>query len=389
MTYIAKVYPDQALSPEYLYHCTVRRQCRDNCNPLPNAAVSFQNAFEVLRERGICDRKLMNDWLVPPSAEADQDARKHRSLFREDTILPSDQHTIKAYLQDKQQPLPVGMFVDKAFKKNEFPIKHGKPVWSGYRDELRNAHAMLLVGWDDELSAYEVMNSYGPNWGDAGFVWIDYAFFQEATKYVFDPLHEPLKEAPTTLLEKETPPASAEIAATGLLRTSAGTLAPTSPTPLPNSSPGIFVSVSAPATLSPSPSPFEPASVAVATPEMTPVVKIAEPAETLYCRLGVLDSSEKLDPAELAFDVDIDAIQKGEIQPGSILTRSERVRVLRVRRQVATGQMPAGQVLGSLLPGDKFQVSELKKYKMPDGETQYWVGGTVVVEISSGDITKE
>lgn len=30
-------------------------------------------------------------------------------------------------------------------------------------------HALLLVGWDDALGAWEVRNSWGPNWGDGGY----------------------------------------------------------------------------------------------------------------------------------------------------------------------------------------------------------------------------
>ena len=33
---------------------------------------------------------------------------------------------------------------------------------------------MLLVGYDDDRRAWLVRNSWGPNWGESGHVWIDY-----------------------------------------------------------------------------------------------------------------------------------------------------------------------------------------------------------------------
>jgi cathepsin L len=35
-------------------------------------------------------------------------------------------------------------------------------------------HAITIVGWDDEKEAYLVKNSWGPQWGEDGYVWIKY-----------------------------------------------------------------------------------------------------------------------------------------------------------------------------------------------------------------------
>jgi hypothetical protein len=41
---------------------------------------------------------------------------------------------------------------------------------------------MAITGWDDAKNAYKVQNSWGTNWGDAGFGWIDYQFFPTLIK---------------------------------------------------------------------------------------------------------------------------------------------------------------------------------------------------------------
>ena len=43
-------------------------------------------------------------------------------------------------------------------------------------------HAMVLVGWDDAKNAFKVANSWGTDWADKGYGWIDYAFLQKQLK---------------------------------------------------------------------------------------------------------------------------------------------------------------------------------------------------------------
>lgn len=38
-------------------------------------------------------------------------------------------------------------------------------------------HAMVLSGYDDGRNAFRVRNSWGPEWGDEGSIWVDYDFF--------------------------------------------------------------------------------------------------------------------------------------------------------------------------------------------------------------------
>lgn len=74
-------------------------------------------------------------------------------------------------------PLVVLVNADKAFnayRKRNFP--DGKlPVPFEQKSELGGDHSVLLVGWDDNIKAWKIKNSWGPGWGEQGFGWIKYA----------------------------------------------------------------------------------------------------------------------------------------------------------------------------------------------------------------------
>lgn len=57
-------------------------------------------------------------------------------------------------------------------------------------DQIEGGHAMCLIGYDDNKfgGAFKIVNSWGTNWGDNGFVWIKYVdFFNYVDEaYYFD-----------------------------------------------------------------------------------------------------------------------------------------------------------------------------------------------------------
>jgi hypothetical protein len=59
-------------------------------------------------------------------------------------------------------------------------------------------HAMVFVGYDDTRMAYRVLNSWGPDWGDNGYLWWDYASL-EALPQLEANVIVPLPDAPTPL----------------------------------------------------------------------------------------------------------------------------------------------------------------------------------------------
>src|SRR5215212_2830280 len=64
-----------------------------------------------------------------------------------------------------------GIRVDEGIYKpvnGRVPEPSGKPF---------GGHAMVINGWDDDLGAFRIKNSWGYDWGDRGFAWLPYSHF--------------------------------------------------------------------------------------------------------------------------------------------------------------------------------------------------------------------
>ncbi|WBL25489.1 C1 family peptidase [Zunongwangia sp. HGR-M22] len=79
-----------------------------------------------------------------------------------------------------QQPIVIGAYLSSEFGKTDnFGL-------AAYREHVvdydtGDCHAMLVVGYSDEYNAFKVVNSWGESWGSDGFVWIDYAAFENVS----------------------------------------------------------------------------------------------------------------------------------------------------------------------------------------------------------------
>jgi hypothetical protein len=72
-------------------------------------------------------------------------------------------------------PVLIGMMPPGSFAKQQERSRWQPGV--GEEPDEKNAHAMVVVGYDDSKygGAIEVLNSYGVGWGMGGYIWISYA----------------------------------------------------------------------------------------------------------------------------------------------------------------------------------------------------------------------
>ncbi len=166
--------------------------------------VRMPKALELLAEKGNCLAREydfdVNDCSVEvPNALIDK-AKNHRieehiRLF--DPKAESDNKVIQVKLVlSQRKPVIVGMKV----LNNFYAIRHGDESWMPTVGDRTYAggHAMVVVGYDDdkfgqgdpnispEMSgAFKVMNSWGKNWGEDGFIWIRYSHFGDYCRHAY------------------------------------------------------------------------------------------------------------------------------------------------------------------------------------------------------------
>jgi len=63
-----------------------------------------------------------------------------------------------------------------------------KEVWTGITDKSMGAHAVCLTGYDDNKNggSFQIMNSWGIDWGVDGFTWITYNDFSKHVRYAYE-----------------------------------------------------------------------------------------------------------------------------------------------------------------------------------------------------------
>lgn len=94
---------------------------------------------------------------------------------------PSDMIQIAKKALAEGTPISGGFTLPESFFRIKSPVWTSDPLEAN-KDWKHNAHAMAIVGYDDQIAggAFRILNSWGNQWADGGFVWMKYADF---TKY--------------------------------------------------------------------------------------------------------------------------------------------------------------------------------------------------------------
>lgn len=163
---------EHIFSPSYLYQNIKKGTTCTN-------GTYISDALNFLKENG--DVPLSdfaydaNSCKMPPaSLKTTASQYKIKDWFRVDDVY--NLNDLKNYLS-QGMPIVIAAYTDKEFSqfynKKENEVFHWKS--GNYKG---GGHAMLVVGYDNSLRAFKVMNSWGTEWGSKGYVWIDYDSFR-------------------------------------------------------------------------------------------------------------------------------------------------------------------------------------------------------------------
>ena len=170
-----------ALSPSYVYSI-IKREDDYNCSKGANP----KYGMEALKVAGAPTLKSL-PYSCNPSISTDVQLeaidyriRDYQTLFFFDTQDYGVKTNATKKALSEGYPVLLGMKLPPSFSratkvwrslpsdKNEIAKKHGY-------------HAMVVIGYDDnyEGGAFRLMNSWGSNWGDGGFIWVPYSEYEQ------------------------------------------------------------------------------------------------------------------------------------------------------------------------------------------------------------------
>ena len=140
---------------------------------------NFEYAFDVMIKRGVATQNdvpytnLGNCTKNTSAGSATAGNYKIKS-FRQ---IKVDKQTIKEYLANGQLVVFGAQLGDEFMNANSSSVLYSQTY--GYTGQ-HAYHAMVCSGYDDSKGsngAFRVVNSWGENWGDDGYIWVDENFF--------------------------------------------------------------------------------------------------------------------------------------------------------------------------------------------------------------------
>ncbi|HRH69687.1 MAG TPA: C1 family peptidase [Flavobacteriales bacterium] len=87
-------------------------------------------------------------------------------------------------------PVVIGMMVGGSFMQDMMGQEKWYPTESDYNMQGFGGHAMCVIGYDDykygqDMGGFQIMNSWGPEWGKNGLGWVSYGDFAHFTKEAY------------------------------------------------------------------------------------------------------------------------------------------------------------------------------------------------------------
>lgn len=153
------------------------------------------DALNLVKQKGCCEWAYMkgegSSYLQQPpfnrpTAEAFSNAENYK-IFNINPFKTYNVDHIKHFLSS-DYPIPFAMWCDEGMENPQLQqqynaydkLSDGRLVLrrdaSGKKADDNELHAMLLIGYDDDISAFLVMNSWGNTWEEDGLFWIDYDY---------------------------------------------------------------------------------------------------------------------------------------------------------------------------------------------------------------------
>lgn len=156
--------------------------------------MQMERAFNILRDQGCAKLSALPYKEDDYKRQPDDDARTQANRYKADSVAlvfkgriytrtSTPIQKLQSYLTDSKTPfaMTIPIFAD-------FPMGSVEPDFvyrhAATKDEYKSEgfggyHAITVVGFDTRKQAIRIVNSWGPGWGDHGFLWLDNSFVSD------------------------------------------------------------------------------------------------------------------------------------------------------------------------------------------------------------------
>lgn len=166
-------------SPAYMYNQIGLDGCQGSY---------IQKAMELMSSRGALPLNQFpyddNDCSRQPNGSQVQQAGQYKiqgftRLTDGDNVNSINVRAIKEHLS-KDAPVVIGMMVGQSFMQDMMGQDLWQPQGMDAAQVGMGGHAMCVIGYDDRKygGAFQIMNSWGPEWGKNGIAWVRYGDFK-------------------------------------------------------------------------------------------------------------------------------------------------------------------------------------------------------------------
>ena len=187
---------DCDLSEAFLYYNARNLDENDDVNVNIDKGSRFHPSIDSLRKYGIALEKCWpyneNIYNLKPSEEAYKDAET-RKLIKALNVECNNVDAIKSALSDGY-PVAASFTLFPSFNENgayiQLPTQEELKSDNGMENEdneikRHSRHAMVILGFSEELQMFLVRNSWGDSWGDKGYCYVPYEYVKNPRLFNF------------------------------------------------------------------------------------------------------------------------------------------------------------------------------------------------------------
>ncbi len=161
-----------AFSPSFIYN-QIKEKGDNNCK----AGTYLYDAMKLLKTEGAVPLKeFAFDCNLKPNTREISKAGKYKIKDYHRLFFSDAKNKVEMVKKSLAagNPVIVAIKIGFTFSYAKYVYKDAAPA-----DANRGGHAMVVVGYDDDKQAFEIMNSWGTKWGNKGFIDYHYDSFQK------------------------------------------------------------------------------------------------------------------------------------------------------------------------------------------------------------------